>query len=116
MTRPDTASEIAAGLRAVADQLATLGDLPMPATFVCIDILPHGGEDNEVAAIDRIGQVLTGTPGQARQMSDGSYHHGVKAHVNGITVNAFTSVTSPDQRRMQAEIDRLRAQLAEQRA
>jgi hypothetical protein len=110
--RPNTAAEVAASLRAVAEKFAALGDAPLPNIFVSIDLLPHGGEDAEVAAVDLIGQALYGRTGETREMSSpGTYHHSVRGTVAGISVDAYTSVTSPQEREMRAEIARLRAQL-----
>lgn len=111
--RPSTVKEIATALQTVADRLATLGELPMSNPGVRVDILPHGGEDVEVAAIDAIGRAVTGKPGQTEQYSDGSYHHTVSGHVDGIQVHAFTSVSSPVERKMRAELAQLRARLGE---
>ncbi|MEO3780929.1 hypothetical protein ABGB16_29820 [Micromonospora sp. B11E3] len=110
--RPNTAAEVAAALRTVADKFAALGEAPLPGVGVSVDILPHGGEEVEMAAIDLIGGALYGRPGQTRELSGGIYHHTAGAIVAGISVTAFTRVTPPAEREMRAELDRLRAELA----
>ena len=111
--RPQTAADVAAGLRAIAARLDALGDAALPNVYIGVDILPNGGEDIEIAAIDLLGQALYGQPGTTRELSGGTFHHRVTGHIDGIEVAVYTAVSSPAERRMRAELARLDAELTE---
>ena len=105
-----TAAEIAAALRQIADRIV---GLDLPEVHVRVDFQPHGGEAVEVAAIDAIGVALSGSPGKPREMSNGTYHHDVRADFGLVTAAAYTSVMAPEERQQMAELERLRARVAE---
>jgi hypothetical protein len=115
----DLYTELAAHLHGIADDMATLAGRGLPdRAYVGITVmpLPHNlPDDVMVRAIDTIGQALAGKPGTTERMSSGSYHHIASAtrgepYGRGVDIKVFQSITPPDKRALQEEIERLRAE------
>jgi hypothetical protein len=110
---------IATELRAIADSLDTLAEMPLNRLWVRVDIQPSGTDDDEqkIATIDAIGQAVVGKAGTVRVMSDGvSYHHDASGTLGTVVFSVFSSVASPAERERLAEVTRLRAELDELKA
>ncbi|MDQ1625759.1 MAG: hypothetical protein QOJ49_1257 [Actinomycetota bacterium] len=132
-SEPDPFAAIAAELRRAADDIETLvgSGHPKPA-HVALDF--HAGrrsyatrDDNETAAaVDALGRVLLGQPGAVQKMVDGTYHYGTERTTRGpIKVHVYDSVSTPwaEARESastlaakEAELEQLRAEVAELRA
>ncbi len=108
-----TPALIATDLRRIANMLDTLTG-PMPDCYAALTLQPGTADDDDtIRVIDAIGQALAGTDGVSRQMSDGTYHYGVYDKVGAVRVTAFEGITPPAERERLAEVERLRAELAE---
>jgi hypothetical protein len=115
----DFYTNLAATLHGIADDIATLAGRGLPQrAYVGITVmpLPHELPDHEmIRAVDSIGQALAGKPGTAERMSSGSYHHnagGTRGGTfgRGVDIRVFQSVTPPDKRALQDEIERITAE------
>lgn len=106
------AESIAAALRGIADRIEKLDFKVAPA--LSINIQPRDDvEADEVELVDAVGMALFDKVGEPREMSNGSWHHDVSGHFAPVNVSAFTGVTSPAERERLAEVERLRARVAE---
>lgn len=110
---------IAAELRRMADDLDTLTGTDLPAPYVHVDIHPGGptseraGDERVITAVDTVALALLGTPGATYPLPSGSYHHGVNTgRRGGIHIAVYDSVSDPAIRERDAELARLRAELA----
>jgi hypothetical protein len=132
-SEPDPFAAIAAELRRAADDIEKLvgSGHPKPA-HVALDF--HAGrrsyatrDDNETAAaVDALGRVLLGKPGVVQKMGGGTYHYGTEQTTRGpIKVHVYDSVSTPwaEGRESasalaakEAELEKLRAEVAELRA
>lgn len=109
---------IAQSLRDIAGILDTIADADFSDPWVSLNIQPGGETDDEiVAAVDALGQVLFGVDGQTYALSSGSHHHhGVKASREqedsypGVSVAVYQAVTNPEERKLREEIEELRRQ------
>jgi hypothetical protein len=106
---PDPWAEIAAELRRVADDAEKLVGEPAPSCFqIHIQPKPHD-VPAAVAAVDTIALALLGKAGETRRMSVGVYHRNADAERGPISMSVYRKVPEPPT----AEIERLRARLAE---
>jgi hypothetical protein len=122
-TTPDTGeptgyAATAAELRRIADALETLPGAP---AYVSLDIQTadrHGTREQIIAGVDAVAIAVLGEPGKTVLMSSGTWHHTVTkwtgSHPARVNVSVYQSVPAPDPK--DAEIERLRAELAEARA
>lgn len=107
-------AELAAELRRIADDLEPLderGVAPLSSVSLNFQPGPFRPEQETTATVDAIGLALLGQPGAPMEMSGGSYHHDARGRRGSISVGAFTSVSSPQERERQAELERLRAEV-----
>ena len=127
--QPDHFAEIAAELRKVADDIATLvgSGLPKPRQFQ-LNIQPGSRDDDNVTAdaVDAMAGALLGIRGRVRKMSGGAYHYGVDLLPRGpIEVVVYQGVSRPWALRTdvaaakaelierEAELEKARARVAE---
>src|SRR6266511_2401461 len=69
------------------------------------------------AIADDLAVALVGEPGQTVQMSSGgSYHHRFNGRRGPVSIDGLQSVTPPEERALQEEIQRARAELERLRA
>jgi hypothetical protein len=116
MSNPDSISQtLAEALREIADKLAPLDLAVKP--WVRLDLQPSDkAEADQVATCDAIAVALFGKPGEARNMSNGTWHHNAAGHVGPVAVSTYTAITAPADREREAELERLKAELAERQA
>lgn len=106
---------VAASLRYIADRLDTLADAGLPDPYVQLVIQPsvgsaRRGDEATIQAVDTVAEALFGYVGNTEAMSGGSYHHTARGQFAGVGVGVYNAVSSPEVRRLQAEIDELRRQ------
>lgn len=127
--QPDHFAEIAAALYRIADDIVTLTGSGLPKPNVSLSIQPGVRNDDErtVRAVDAVSSALLGHPGQVQLMSGGVYHYnnGESAErVGPVEVRVLYSISTEfavkrhatellDRR--EAELERLRAEVAELR-
>jgi hypothetical protein len=102
-----------AELRRIADALDTLppGDEP-PYTTVSFLPAPTGASPEEkIAAVDAVALAVLGKPGELAQYGSDSWFHIVRRTTNNVHLTVQESVPAPKAR--DAELDRLRARIAE---
>jgi hypothetical protein len=127
--QPDPFAAIAAELHRAADDIATLIDsgLPKPDYFnLSIQPGTRGDGDSTAASVDAMGVALTGKAGGVRKMHDGTYHYSAKDVRRGLlSVSIYQSVPTEWAVRREAaaalaereaELEKLRAEVAELRA
>lgn len=109
--QPDPWADISAELHKLADDvLGMVGELA-PAQFA-IAIQPQPWNSAEaVAAVDTIATLLLGKPGETQKMSGAVYHRNADGFRGSIKLSVFRQMPAPDER--DAELDRLRARVAE---
>jgi hypothetical protein len=97
------------------------GGLPEPG-YVQLHIQPAGDEAQQIAAIDDLGNAVSGQAGRPEKMGDGTYHYVLRAQRGPVLFKAYTSIATPtalsmiaedEQAQKDAEIERLRARVAE---
>jgi hypothetical protein len=97
------------------------GGLPEPS-YVQLHIQPSGDKTQQLAAIADLGNAIAGQSARPREMGDGSYHYDVDARRGPVLFRAYTSIDTAtalrliaedEQAQKDAEIDRLRARVAE---
>lgn len=103
-------------LRAIADDLDALGpDYPaMSSVTVYIQPPDSGAADQIKSHVDDVAVALLGKPGETREMSSGVYHHTITGFRGSVQVSVFQRLPKPDAK--DAEIERLRAEVAVERA
>lgn len=119
MTALDPYALVAAELHRIADRVATLAGAGLPQPAVSLNILPGGHDDADartlVARIDRVAAALQVGPATTRQLSGGAFHHGNSFATQWrgpVTVAVFDEVPDPTAAERDAELERLRAELA----
>jgi hypothetical protein len=113
-----TYAAVAAELRRMADDLDTIGDQAAPG-FVAFDMQPGGylaDAPTTMAAVDTVANALLGRTGELQRMSDSSYHYKVYGRRGPIKVDLYNRVPDPQIAELDAELERLRAQVAELQA
>jgi hypothetical protein len=112
-----TYTEVAAGLRGIAEDLQALAGMGLPAPYVSLTIQPGGyGDDRDdavvIAAVDAVARALVGVPGTDGPLSGGLVHRGVDTTRGGVQVWVFDEINDPATRQLLAKVERLRAELA----
>ncbi len=119
MTGLDPYALVAAELHRIADSIATLAGSGLPQPSVSITILPGGHDDADsrtiVARIDRVAAALQVGPATTRRLSGGGFYHGnsyASRWRGPVSVAVFDEVPDPAALERDAEVERLRAELA----
>jgi len=126
---PDHFTAIAAELRRVANQIATLvgSGLPKPRLFQ-LNIQPGATNDDDVTAtaVDAMAGAILGHPAKVQLMSGGTYHYGTDHEQYGpLEVVIYQGVSTEWALKREqaaalavkeAELEKLRAEVAELRA
>jgi len=96
----NTPAQVAAALRAMADDLAAMPAAVLPDLAVTVDIQAStwGGTDAErIAAVDALSTALVGHPGQSESMPNGTVHHHMsldfRYRADGLRVAVYTGLT-----------------------
>jgi hypothetical protein len=112
-TVPDFYAEIAAELRRMADDLDTLTGLGLPKPWLTLNIQPHGDTDDEIiAGVDAVAGALLGKPGRTARLSGGAFHYDASGSRGLVRIGVYQAVSDPAARERDAELVRLRAELA----
>src|SRR5262249_10855775 len=98
-----TPAEVAAALRALADDLDATASLPALDLLVSLDI--HvcrwvGTPADRIAAVDAFAVALVGVPGETERMHDGTWHHRLpckrrNGRAKGVSLGVFTVAPAP---------------------
>lgn len=127
---PDRCADIAAALYTLAMRFTDLAGTGVPVPYVQLNIQPgrHGDDESIVAAVDAVTSALLGHAGQAQHMHDVTWHYNnadEPEYVGPVGVRIFNSVTPECAAKREAaarlaereaELERLRAEVAELRA
>lgn len=112
--KPRSYAEVAAELHRIADVLA---DLPGCPSYVSLGIQPgprNGDNDSVSASVDAVARAVLGKPGKTEQMSGGTWQRAADSWLGVMAVRIYDKVSGPPDER-DAEIERLRSELAEAR-
>jgi hypothetical protein len=109
-----TCGLLASDLRRVADALDTVADLELQADpYVTLGVQP-GGTDAEIAArTDAIGKALFGKLGAAKRMGGNTWHYAAEGRFGLVQVDVYDGIADPETPAREAELERLRARVAE---
>lgn len=111
-----TCGDIAADLRRIADAFDLIEAVELEAKpYVEVSMQPGGSDDLVIARTDAIARALFGTTGAVQQMSDGVWHYKAAGRYGVIGVDVYDRISDPGQRERDAELERLRAEVAELR-
>lgn len=111
---PRSYAEVAAELHRIANVLA---DLPGCPSYVSLGIQPgprNGDNDSVTASVDAVARAVLGKPGKTERMSGGTWQRAADSWLGVMAVRIYDKVSGPPDER-DAEIERLRSELAEAR-
>lgn len=129
--KPDPFAEVAAALYRIADDIVSLtgSGLPKPSVSLSIQLGSRSGDDElTVRAVDAVSSALLGHPGQVQLMSGGVYHYNngdSNEAVGAVDVRVLYSISTEFAvkrhavsllAKREAELEQLRAEVAELRA
>lgn len=107
---------IADELRHIASDLEKLIGSGLSMPWFMIGIQPatgrRGHDQDVVAAVDAVAIALLGRPASGKRLST-SYMHIIEGKRGPVEVNVYQSVSDPEERERDAELARLRAEVAE---
>ncbi len=105
------AQEIASALRQIAVEPL---DVPRISAYMSLQVPGAETDDERIATVDAVGMAVLGKQGEARAMSDRTWHHNVHGRVGqGVMFGVFDAIASPEERARVAELAELRAKVAE---
>lgn len=105
---------VAAALRDIADRLEMAAE--SGALHVSLSIqpdYPRCGDAATIATVDAASVAVLAHRGETMSMGRGAYHHCVDGRVGPVRVSVFGAVDPPGESVLHAEVERLRAQVAE---
>ncbi len=107
----DYYTQVAGTLNRLADDFAGLAGRDLADLAITIYVQTRAdSDDDKIRTVDAVANTLLDAPGQPRRMSGGGYHHDAHGRYGAVQVSVFDSVTDPQRRDLQAELDRLRAE------
>lgn len=121
LAEPDAAYDFATdhyltvsdSLHEVARRVDGLAMRGLPEVSVEVKFWPRADTDEQtVATIDAIGLALLGESGAPRENTPGRWMHFVRGEVGSVRVDSFKSIESPERQAQEAEIARLKAEIA----
>lgn len=109
-----TCGDIAADLQHLASAFEKVADLELEVNpYVTFGIQPGGTDEQIKSRTDVIGNALFGKPGEPKDMGGNTWHYKVRGHVGAIEIDVYDRITGPEAAEREAEIERLRARVAE---
>ena len=120
--QPDAWAAIAAELRRIADDAEKLIGTEPPG-LVAFDIQPYAAvshpptpkqRDATIQAVNEAANAFLGKDAKTQKMSDGkSFHHTTDGRRGRISMSIYQAIADPDIEDVQAELEKLRARVAE---